>query len=75
MAVPSGDYRDDEYGCSTGGAIIVCVSALIFMMYMLVSKVNQADKVHKVQKLPNKEIQINIDTCQKITDTFNIKTR
>ena len=72
MAVPSGDYRDDEYGCSTGGAIIVCVSALIFMMYMLVSKVNESDNIRYV---PHKEIQTNIDTCSKITDTFNVKTR
>jgi len=73
MGVPSGDYRDDEYGCSTGGAIIVCASALIFMMYMLVSKVNESNNMRYV---PNKEIRTNVDTCSKIMgDTFNIKTR
>jgi hypothetical protein len=72
MAVPSGDYMDGEGGFTPGCAITLCAMALVFMMYMLVSKVNQCDNSRRI---PYKEIQTNIDTCSKITDTFNIKTR
>ena len=72
MGVPSGDYRDDEYGYSPGCAVVLCASALVFMMYMLVSKVNQYDNS---QRIPYKEIQTKMDTCSKITDTFYVKTR
>lgn len=74
MAVPSGDYFENEYGdgCSYGLVRVFGVMAVIAMMYMLVSKANQNGDIHQV---PRKEIRTNVDTCPKITDTFNIKTR
>jgi len=64
--------KDGNNGCISGSVRILCALAIIMMMYMLVSKSNQKNNPQRI--LP-KEIRHNVDTCSKITDTFNIKTR
>lgn len=70
------EYDSKEYknnnGCVTGCARILGALAIIMTMYMLVSKSNQK---HNAQRVIHQEIRHNVDTCSKITDTFNIKTR
>jgi len=70
------EYDSKEYknnnGCVTGGVRIFGALAIIMAMYMLVSKSGQK---HNAQRGIHQEIRHNVDTCSKITDTFNIKTR
>jgi hypothetical protein len=66
------EYKDNNSGCITGCVRILGALAIIMMMYMLVSKSNQKPNP---QRAIHQEIRHNVDTCSKITDTFNIKTR